>query len=62
MENNSLMLAGLDTNKNKLEKMITIAKGNSSLGNVPHVTVHIFAFAILISAQLFLKENWILFF
>ncbi|XP_060546441.1 multiple PDZ domain protein isoform X2 [Pantherophis guttatus] len=32
MENNSLMLAGLDTNKNKLEKMITIAKGNSSLG------------------------------
>ncbi|XP_070598665.1 multiple PDZ domain protein isoform X1 [Erythrolamprus reginae] len=32
MENNSLMLVGLDANKNKLEKMITIAKGNSSLG------------------------------
>ncbi|KAG8130555.1 hypothetical protein E2320_017242 [Naja naja] len=32
MENNILMPACLDINKNKLEKMITIAKGNSSLG------------------------------
>ncbi|KAL7988679.1 hypothetical protein Chor_007598 [Crotalus horridus] len=32
MGNNSLMPAGLDTNKNKLEKTIIIAKGNSSLG------------------------------
>ncbi|KAM6471085.1 multiple PDZ domain protein isoform 3-T5 [Liasis olivaceus] len=32
MENNSLMHAGLDINKNKFEKTITIAKGNSSLG------------------------------
>ncbi|XP_063151130.1 multiple PDZ domain protein [Candoia aspera] len=32
MESNSLMHAGLDTNRNKFEKTITIAKGNSSLG------------------------------